>query len=271
MTRHSRPPWSTVLARLLYAVVILCLSCALGTVLPLTHPAVDDETLSPVSREAIALAAGENYHALHGGYESTLSTVLAAGFAGDMNGDGMVDIRDYGVWRQRFGATSCGDVADLNADCLVDIRDYAIWRQHFGETSPITGSVVLAGGASMVGGPAGQPLSIPAAFTATSPGGAVTEMRVRSTGLGCQPLDPVAALIAGSAWEPFVAQKTFSYTPPINFSTFTVAVQFRDLASNTSAVYCDSVSVEGNPVPPTHSAVAGTAVPLQQGVFGPFR
>src|SRR5207302_1075478 len=55
---------------------------------------------------------------------------------GDINGDGIVDIRDYGIWRQQFGATDCGNVADLNDDCIVDIRDYGIWRQNFGQTGP---------------------------------------------------------------------------------------------------------------------------------------
>ena len=55
---------------------------------------------------------------------------------GDINNDGIVDIRDYGIWRQHFGATDCGNVADLNGDCIVDIRDYGIWRQNFGQTGP---------------------------------------------------------------------------------------------------------------------------------------
>src|SRR5437764_10298245 len=55
---------------------------------------------------------------------------------GDINNDGIVDIRDYGVWRQNFGATDCGNPADLNGDCIVDIRDYGIWRQNFGQTGP---------------------------------------------------------------------------------------------------------------------------------------
>src|SRR4051794_15196099 len=28
---------------------------------------------------------------------------------GDFNGDNFVDIRDYGVWRQNFGQTNCGN------------------------------------------------------------------------------------------------------------------------------------------------------------------
>src|SRR5438874_13197879 len=55
---------------------------------------------------------------------------------GDINNDGIVDIRDYGVWRQQFGATDCGNPADLDGNCIVDIRDYGIWRQNFGQTGP---------------------------------------------------------------------------------------------------------------------------------------
>src|SRR3954467_1403569 len=51
---------------------------------------------------------------------------------GDINCDGIVDIRDYGIWRQQFGATNCGNVADLDRNCIVDIRDYGIWRAEFG-------------------------------------------------------------------------------------------------------------------------------------------
>src|SRR3954447_15111873 len=55
---------------------------------------------------------------------------------GDINCDGIVDVLDYGLWRQAFGATDCGNPADLNGDCIVDVRDYGIWRQNFGQTGP---------------------------------------------------------------------------------------------------------------------------------------
>jgi uncharacterized repeat protein (TIGR01451 family) len=54
---------------------------------------------------------------------------------GDINCDGIVDIRDYGIWRQNFGQTNCGNPADLNGDCIVDIRDYGVWRANFGHTA----------------------------------------------------------------------------------------------------------------------------------------
>src|SRR3954468_2289126 len=55
---------------------------------------------------------------------------------GDMNCDGIVDIRDYAIWRQAFGATDCGNPADLDGNCIVDIRDYGTWRQNFGQIGP---------------------------------------------------------------------------------------------------------------------------------------
>src|SRR5262249_1634489 len=42
---------------------------------------------------------------------------------GDINNAGILDVRDYGIWRQNYGQTDCGSVADLNGDCIVDIRD----------------------------------------------------------------------------------------------------------------------------------------------------
>jgi subtilisin-like proprotein convertase family protein len=54
---------------------------------------------------------------------------------GDIHCDGIVDIRDYGGWRQNFGARNCGNPADLDRNCIVDIRDYGIWRQQFGQTA----------------------------------------------------------------------------------------------------------------------------------------
>src|SRR5215212_2989603 len=66
---------------------------------------------------------------------AAVSTLQAAGLVGDINNDGIVDVRDYGVWRAAFGQNGCGNPADLNGDCIVDIRDYGIWRQNFGTTA----------------------------------------------------------------------------------------------------------------------------------------
>jgi hypothetical protein len=72
-------------------------------------------------------------------------TPTTGGLLGDMNGDGIVDIRDYGIWRTNFGQTNCGNVADLDGNCIVDIRDYGIWRTNFGHTAGAAPRAVPAG------------------------------------------------------------------------------------------------------------------------------
>jgi hypothetical protein len=50
--------------------------------------------------------------------------------AGDYNGDGIVDINDYNVWKASFGSTTIihGSGADGNYDGVVNAADYAVWR-----------------------------------------------------------------------------------------------------------------------------------------------
>jgi hypothetical protein len=67
---------------------------------------------------------------------SPTPTPASGRLAGDANGDGFVDVRDYGIWRQQFGASNCGNVADFDGTCTVDIRDYGVWRTNFGRTGP---------------------------------------------------------------------------------------------------------------------------------------
>jgi glucose/arabinose dehydrogenase len=67
-----------------------------------------------------------------GGVSLSTGTPLPPILLGDINVDNIVDVRDYGRWRQAFGQSDCGNVADLDLDCFVDIRDYAIWRRWFG-------------------------------------------------------------------------------------------------------------------------------------------
>src|SRR5215212_6380098 len=70
--------------------------------------------------------------------------VLSPTVLGDINNDGIVDIRDYGLWRQAIGATNCGNAADLDGNCIVDTRDYGVWRQHFGQTGATPTPTVAA-------------------------------------------------------------------------------------------------------------------------------
>ena len=56
--------------------------------------------------------------------------------AGDFNGDMIVDVDDYTVWRDNLGAgdeTSINDNGDqMNG---VDLADYDVWKNHFGDSA----------------------------------------------------------------------------------------------------------------------------------------
>lgn len=114
--------------------------------------------------------------------------------------------------------------------------------------SPVAGSVLLQDGLCCVGGIAGGAVTITAAFQAQSLSGEVTEMRVANGGPGCR----TEAELNAFAWEPFASAKTYQFEGiPINWIGYYVSVQYRDAQGNLSPVYCDDVSVEGMPPPPT--------------------
>ncbi len=56
------------------------------------------------------------------------------GLQGDFNGDGVVNMADYTVWRDSLGATGSGLAADANDNMEVDSGDYQIWKSNFGST-----------------------------------------------------------------------------------------------------------------------------------------
>jgi len=107
---------------------------------------------------------------------------------------------------------------------------------------PVTGEAVPE--ADIIGGEAGSTQSLLVNFTAQSPFGKVIEMRVH-TGL----LEPGSGI--EEDWEPFAESRTFSVYVPLNWSTFSLAVQFRDEKGNLSQIYNVDVAVEGNPPMPT--------------------
>ena len=107
---------------------------------------------------------------------------------------------------------------------------------------PVTGEAIPE--QSIIGGTAGSKLDLTVHFSAQSPYGQVTEMRLGGW------LDPAVGEI-DAAWEPFVEEKTFQVSVPLNWSTFYLSVQFRDAKGNLSQVYRVEVAVEGSPVMPT--------------------
>ena len=109
---------------------------------------------------------------------------------------------------------------------------------------PVNGSVKIEGSPCCAGGIAGSKLAIKVNFQAESPAGRVTEMRL---GRSC----PFSPADLRDMWEPFAGEKTLETTLPINWTTFSVNVQYRDERGNVSQVYCDSLGLEGSPPVPT--------------------
>ena len=110
---------------------------------------------------------------------------------------------------------------------------------------PVTGSVQIEDGRCCAGGTAGSTIQLKVAFQAASSAGEVTEMKIQ---VGqCVP-DPDQHL---GIWEPYQAQRTFETTLAINWVGWWIGVQYRDSKGNLSPVYCDDISLEGNPPRPT--------------------
>ena len=106
---------------------------------------------------------------------------------------------------------------------------------------PVTGSVQIEEGRCCAGGKSGATIPLQVAFQAASRAGEVTEMKVQ-----VGPCAGAPAELTGS-WQPFEAQRTFETTLAINWTGWAVSVQYRDLAGNLSPVYCDDISLEGDP------------------------
>ncbi|MCO6047130.1 dockerin type I domain-containing protein [Aeoliella sp. ICT_H6.2] len=70
----------------------------------------------------------------------------------DFNGDGIVDIADYTVWRNHLGATGATlSQGDATGDGVVDAADYSEWKANFGA---MAGSVAAVEGNASVPEPA---------------------------------------------------------------------------------------------------------------------
>jgi parallel beta-helix repeat protein len=68
----------------------------------------------------------------------TDNIVVIAELAGDLNGDGVVDLKDVGTAALAFGShpghPRWNSVADINSDDIIDLRDIAIVARNFGDT-----------------------------------------------------------------------------------------------------------------------------------------
>lgn len=109
---------------------------------------------------------------------------------------------------------------------------------------PITGTVKILGGAPITGATAGDTLRVSVTFSATSTAGTVKEMRITAYRVKrCA----TEAEMLDAAWEPLVAEKIYTVTVPINFSSFDVSAQYRDALGNLSRVACADLIIEGMP------------------------
>ena len=77
--------------------------------------------------------------------DGTLGLLLVTALPGDANGDGVVDLLDFDVLAQNFGAPGNGNGAtngaadgDFNGDGVVDLLDFDVLAQNFGASSPGT-------------------------------------------------------------------------------------------------------------------------------------
>src|SRR5215208_4323846 len=85
----------------------------------------------------------------------------------------------------------------------------------------VTGSVQIAGGGCCIGGTDGETIQTQVSFSAESPFGRVSRMRVRR---GCS----ADTDLASADWEPFADSKTYPVAVVINWRGFYICVQFQD-------------------------------------------
>jgi hypothetical protein len=110
---------------------------------------------------------------------------------------------------------------------------------------PLSGSVLVEGGACCAGGTAGSKKTLKVDFKAASTAAKVTEMKVQVGG-GCV---RDAAQLRGD-WEPFQNTKTYETSLGLNWIGWYISVQYRDQNGQLSPVYCDDISLEGSPPAP---------------------
>jgi hypothetical protein len=96
-------------------------------------------------------------------YSTGEITLLAAGgvIAGDANGDRTVDLSDFGLLKQNFGAAGGRPQGDANGDGQVDLSDFGLLKLNFGRTAPAAvpeprSLLLLAMGAALVFGRQGR-------------------------------------------------------------------------------------------------------------------
>jgi len=116
----------------------------------------------------------------------------------------------------------------------------------------VTGSIQINGqNLDTVGAAAGSTLDVVVSFKAASPFADVTEMRISDEGYGPFPVTDANGIITcgtndlGNPWQPLLPSRTYPIGVPVNWSAFSIAVQYKDRLGNISPVYCDTLQIEG--------------------------
>ena len=102
---------------------------SLGTV---TLPKGTSSSLKLISPGGCTAIADAVKFVYKDGAQSLTPTPTPPEVRGDLDKDGDVDIFDYNLLVENFGASKCGNLADINGDCKVDIFDYNILVENFG-------------------------------------------------------------------------------------------------------------------------------------------
>lgn len=159
--------------------------------------------------------------------------VYYPGLEGDYNGDGVVNLADYTVWRDQLGGTS--SEADGDHSGHVDYQDYTVWKNNFGAAMASAASVESA-------------LAVPA--TATS-------FAAPSAGLAEAEAIAQLSVEASSYMESPQAEEETSTTPPHAMAASSASIQLADTPlrlqrptpARQTKLGRDSGNVDGENVP----------------------
>jgi hypothetical protein len=101
----------------------------LGNIFPLVASIDPTTDLTFVASNSDTLAAVQTIN----GIIRVGDVTIGGPQQGDFNGDGIVNLADYTVWRDNLGANNEGVINNAgNGDNLVDAADYGLWKSNFG-------------------------------------------------------------------------------------------------------------------------------------------
>ena len=94
------------------------------------HPWDDDLTVGPLGSYELRWSLRD---AQGSGWDMVAPFQVVPAIPGDYNGNGIVGLEDYDVWKTSFGSITLL-AADGNGNHVVDAADYSVWRDHLGSS-----------------------------------------------------------------------------------------------------------------------------------------